>query len=66
MADHLFPRLEWAKLRLSFKKLELFIEEVPALGILHRAGGNVLSKHDRTAKIHDWPVPRTPQKSGLS
>jgi hypothetical protein len=58
MKDVLFPRIEWAKLKLSFQKLELFIDEVTALGIVYRSGGKVLTKPERAEKIHDWPIPK--------
>lgn len=38
LKDHLFPRLEWAKLRLSFKKLKLFVADITVLGTRHHVG----------------------------
>lgn len=48
----------WAKLKLSFKKLELFVEETLALGVLHNAGGKVVTKPERCDKIRKFPVPK--------
>ncbi|KAI0995489.1 hypothetical protein K3495_g12690, partial [Podosphaera aphanis] len=56
---HLFPRLAWAKLKLSFKKIKLFVHEVLALGIVHKAGGQLQIKEDRARLIRDWRVPRS-------
>ncbi len=30
---HFLPRVEWARLRLSFKKLQLFQDKIKALGV---------------------------------
>ncbi|CAD6500186.1 BgTH12-04289 [Blumeria graminis f. sp. triticale] len=57
MADELFPRLEWSRLKLSFKKMELFKEEVVALGTLHKKGGIVCVTPERRDKIRIWPTP---------
>ena len=51
------PRIEWAKLRLSFKKSKLFKESSRALGVAHTVGGLVKVLEDRVAKIADWPTP---------
>jgi hypothetical protein len=58
LADEILPRIEWAKLKLSFKKLELFVKEIVALGVLHQVGGRVFTKPERCDKIRDFPVPR--------
>ncbi|KAI0996282.1 hypothetical protein K3495_g11899 [Podosphaera aphanis] len=57
MANELFPCLEWARLKLSFKKMELFMEEVVALGTLHKGGGIVCVTPERRDKISSWPTP---------
>lgn len=59
LANEVFPRLVWAKLKLSFKKLELFVEETCALGVLHKVGGKLYTKPDRCDKIRAWEVPRS-------
>lgn len=56
--NHFFPRIEWAKLRLSFKKLFLFQTSVKALDIRHEIGGKVCILQDRVAKIIQFPVPQ--------
>lgn len=58
LENELFPRLAWAKLKLSFKKLELFVEETVALGVLHKAGGRILTKPERCEKIRRFPAPK--------
>jgi len=58
LEENLLPRLLWAKLRLSFKKLRLFMHQVKALGVLHSAGGSVHILPDRVDKIRNWPVPK--------
>ncbi|KAI1005918.1 hypothetical protein K3495_g2302 [Podosphaera aphanis] len=58
LEEQLLPKLDWAKLRLSFKKLELFVTETVALGVTHRAGGIMLTKTERCDKIRDFPVPK--------
>ncbi|POS82059.1 hypothetical protein EPUL_005888, partial [Erysiphe pulchra] len=59
LENELFPRLAWAKLKLSFKKLELFVEETVALGVLHKAGGRILTKPQRCEKIRSFPAPKS-------
>jgi hypothetical protein len=41
LRDHFLPRIEWAKLRLSFKKMHLFEKQIKALGVTHVIGGFV-------------------------
>jgi len=36
---YLLPWLLWSRLKLSFKKLKLFMDRILALGIVHKAGG---------------------------
>lgn len=50
LRDHLLPRIAWAKFRLSFKKLRLFMDEIEALGVIHNIGGVSVIKYDRAAK----------------
>lgn len=59
LETHLLPRLLWANLRISFKKLFLFVARVQALGEDHEIGGRVSLKPSRIEKIIDWPVPQT-------
>lgn len=54
---HFLPRVEWARLRLSFKKLQLFQDQIKALGVTHSIGGHVHILEDRIAKIVRWPAP---------
>ncbi|KAI1003606.1 hypothetical protein K3495_g4596 [Podosphaera aphanis] len=56
--DHILPRLAWSKFKLSFKKLILFMEEISALGMIHKVGGISTTKYDRTEKIKSFSVPR--------
>ena len=57
LKHHFFPRVEWAKLLLSFKKLRLFASAIKALGVIHRIGGRVYILEERIAKIARWPEP---------
>ena len=57
LQDHFFPRVEWARLLLSFKKLRLFASTIKALGVTHCVGGHVYILDERIAKIAAWPVP---------
>lgn len=63
LEHHLLPRLLWSKLRLSFKKCSLFMTEIVALGVLHRAGVGKTIKPDRVCKIRAYPVPQN--KTGV-
>ena len=54
---HFFPRVEWARFRLSFKKLKLFMEAIKALGVTHCVGGRVRILEDRIERITKWPTP---------
>ncbi|KAI1001567.1 hypothetical protein K3495_g6634 [Podosphaera aphanis] len=58
LRDHLLPRIAWAKFCLSFKKLRLFMDEIDALGLIHKSGGVSVVKYDRAAKIKQWPTPK--------
>jgi transposase InsO family protein len=57
LENHLLPRMDWAQLKLSFKKLKLFQSEILALGVTHLVHGVVKTKEARTKKIKDFPVP---------
>ena len=58
LKDHFFPRVEWARLLLSFRKLRLFMEQIKALGVGHCIGGGVKILDERIARIIQWPVPK--------
>ena len=47
LRDHFFPRTEWARLKLSFKKLRLFMDRIKALGVVHVVGGQVYIVSER-------------------
>ena len=55
--DHLLPRLSWARLRLTFKKVCIGFDEITAVGVVHRIHGRVAIKPERAAKLREWPVP---------
>ena len=63
LRDHFFPRIEWARLRLSFKKLFLFQTSVRALGMQHHIGGRITILNERIEKIARFPVPE--DKTGI-
>lgn len=58
LQHHFFPRIEWAKLRLLFKKLFLFQTSVKALGVRHHIGGEIRILDNRIEKIAKFPVPQ--------
>ena len=57
LRDHFFPRVEWARLLLSFRKLRLFARSLKALGVIHEIGGLVRVLDERVEKIARWPKP---------
>lgn len=57
LRDHLLPRLDWAMLRLAWKKLVLFMLQITCLGIDCHPGGAQRIRPERTQKILDWPAP---------
>ena len=57
LREHFLPRIEWARLRLSFKKLQLFASRIKALGVTHQVGGLINILKERIEKIVKWPVP---------
>ncbi|KAI0992935.1 hypothetical protein K3495_g15249, partial [Podosphaera aphanis] len=57
LEQHLLPRIAWGMLKLSFKKVKVFMEEIEACGTLHKAGGIIVIKHKRSEKISKFPTP---------
>lgn len=51
LANELIPWLELARLKLSFKKMELFMDKIIALGTLHKSGGFVCMTPEQRNKI---------------
>ena len=58
LQNHFLPRIDWAQLKLSFKKLKLFQSEILALGVTYLIHGVVKTKEARTDKIKYLPTPR--------
>jgi hypothetical protein len=58
LREDLLPRIEWSMLKLSFKKVWCFEDEIEALGVRHRIHGVTLIKHARAEKIRRWPTPQ--------
>lgn len=58
LRHHFLPRIEWAKLKLSFKKLKLFKRSIKALGVTHTIGGFIQVLEDRIEKIVAWEASR--------
>lgn len=56
LARHFCLRIEWARLRLSFIKLRLFVQRVVTLGAEHQAGGAVKVTNDRVMRLAKWPL----------
>ncbi|KAI0996042.1 hypothetical protein K3495_g12139 [Podosphaera aphanis] len=48
---HLSHRLDWANIRVSFKKVKLYMDSITVLGLVHEAGGIIEPKHGRADKI---------------
>lgn len=59
LEQHVLPRVLWSGLKLSFKKLKLFVPNVTALGVSHEVGGKVRITPSCTEKISRWPVPES-------
>jgi hypothetical protein len=57
LESELLPRIEWSQLKLLFKKLRLFYDQVTALGVDHRIHGIIQTKVACTEKIQTFPVP---------
>lgn len=57
LRDHFFPRIEWARMVLSFRKLRLFADAIEALGVKHCVGGHVYIRDARIAKVAVFPTP---------
>ncbi|KAK6211749.1 pol polyprotein [Colletotrichum tabaci] len=57
--DHLLPRLVWAMVRLSRKKISLGMTSIVAMGWTHSIGGVTTIKPSRIAKLLEWPVPKS-------
>jgi hypothetical protein len=57
LKDHVLPRIDWSMLKLSFKKIDCFQDEILCLGMRHRIHGVTLIKHARAEKIRNWPTP---------
>ena len=58
LVNHFFPRVEWARLLLSFKKLRLFAQTIKALGVRHSVGGIIDMLEERVEKVAHWPTPQ--------
>lgn len=58
LRNHLLPRLVFAKLRLSFKKMHIFVDSITALGVRHLAGGIMHTKPERAERIRIFPIPK--------
>ncbi|KAI1000862.1 hypothetical protein K3495_g7340 [Podosphaera aphanis] len=56
--EKMLCRLRWARLRLSFQKLKLFVNNIIALGVSHTVGGTVQVVTERSLKLREWPVPK--------
>lgn len=55
--DHWLPRLAWARLRLSWKKLYIFMNQMGCLGVECYLDGSQRIRPSRTNKILEWPTP---------
>ena len=62
LRDQFFPRIEWAKLTLSFRKFQLFVDHIKALGVEHHVGGKIHILSKRVETIAKWPEPTNVKK----
>ena len=53
---HFFPRIEWAKMKLLFKKLHLFISKIRALDVNHIVGEEIKIIEKCIRKIVEWLI----------
>ena len=53
---HFFPRIEWAKMKLLFKKLHLFISKIRTLGVNHIVDGEIKIIEEHIRKIVEWLI----------
>ena len=56
LKEHFLSRIEWARLLLSFKKLQLFAEEIRALSVIHFVDDFVRILKERIVKIVRWSM----------
>ena len=54
--QHLLPRIAWSKLKLSFKKLELFMDEITILRVIHYIHIIIKTKEARSIRISQFPT----------
>jgi hypothetical protein len=57
LQDYLLPRIKWFILKLSFKKLRLFCDEICALRLIYKIGGIMLTKLEQADRIRHFLVP---------
>lgn len=58
LQHHFLSRIEWAKLKLSFKKLKLFEKSIKALEIIHTIDEFIQVLKDKIEKIVAWEALR--------
>lgn len=58
LRDHFFFRLEWVRLKLFFKKLQLWCTKIKVLGIVHEVKKKIHVLEKRIRKIAKYPVPQ--------
>lgn len=59
LRDHFLPRIIWARMRISLKKLKIGMHEIKVLGQVHRVGGAMNIKKESIEKIRKWPTPQS-------
>ena len=57
LQDYLLLQIELFMLKLLFKKLQLFCDEICALGLIYKIGGIMSTKPERADRICHFPVP---------
>lgn len=58
LRDYFFPRIEWARLTLSFRKFRLFVNQIKALGVDHYVGGKLHVLSSLVETVAKWPEPK--------
>ena len=54
LRDHFFSRIEWIRLKLFFKKLKLFMNQIKTLNVVHVVEDRVFIVSERIKKIAKW------------
>ena len=56
LRNHFFSRIEWIRLKLSFKKLKLFMNRIKTLDVVHIVENQIYIVSERIEKIVKWSI----------